>query len=202
MTVFWILGTTFVALGIYLYAYSRKRSRLIRDFALSKGLRYSRKAGAALEEELEKAFSFDIPGIVRNFGRIRDVVENKGITMFRATELLDLTPYGRSQNTHFGRIAAYFDAPVTPEMFFLVTKAGELTNRHPTEAIPAEDASFIKIKEVLEKSAPRHRLSVTLMRGKAILYLEPVFGSEKKEDLDYLFELAVAIHKQLWSNDT
>jgi hypothetical protein len=200
MEIFWILGIAFVAVGGYLYVYSRKRSRLLKDFASNKGVRHSRKAGASLEEELEKAFSFDIPGIVRSFGRVRDVAEIEGITIFRATELLDLSPYGGSQNTHFGRIAAYFDAPATLDMFFLVTKTGELANMHPTEAIPETDDSFIKIKEVLEKSAPRHRLSVTVMRGKAIIYLEPMFGSEKKEDVDYLLGIAVAIHRKLWSD--
>jgi hypothetical protein len=202
MTVFWILGIAFAALGIYLYIYSQKRRRLVREFASSKGLSYSREDQGNLERDLEEAFSFDRPGITRNFGRIRDVVLYEGITMFRTTELLDLNPHGSSQNTHFGRIAVYFDAPVGSEMFFLVSPELEYSNRHPTEPIPNTAPFFIKIKDTLETSPPSHYLSVTSMRGEAILYLQPAFGSEKREDLEYLLELAGTLYRRLWSSDT
>ena len=44
----------------------------------------------------------------------------------------------------------------------------------------------------------RHTLSVTLMSGQFLAYLEPmVTGSEKESDLSYLFELARNVKRSL-----
>jgi hypothetical protein len=197
MEVFWILGAVFVALGVYLFIYSRRRGRLMRDFAIMRGLSYAARDDDGLEQELERVLDYSIPGIARSFFRIRDIIQGAGITMFRGTELLDLTPYGKSQNTHFGRIAAYFDIGSDSDVYVTFMPDGGYRDRHPAGGNPEEAAGFAVLKTAIGEEPLSHPFSATLRGGKALLYFEPTFGSEKPDDLQQLYELAHELKQKL-----
>jgi hypothetical protein len=191
----WILGVLVLAVGVHLYFYNRRRRALIRDFAKRRGLDHHPEGDPALEESLENAFDFGEVGLTRTLGRIRDIVRGeKGLVIFRATELLDLNPHGATEFAHHGRIAVSFPTVSEGELFVVVSPQLHYDNRHPTRTDYNGDPTFRVLKRVLERKPPPHTLSVTVTRGRVLLYLEPlVTGSEKPEDLKYLFRLARAL---------
>lgn len=198
MKVFFILTPIFVLLGLWLIIYSKRRSNLVKGFGAKKRLFYRQKDDGALEQALNRAFALTAP-LGRDFSRIRDIVEDGGISLFRVTEALDLSPYGMPQNTHFGRIAVCFETRKDPELFFLVKNAQEIKPIIPNDAHQiAADPIFVKLKQLIHENPPSHTLSATLMRGKFLAYLEPmVTGSEKESDLNYLFDLAKTVKRTL-----
>ena len=198
MNVALILIPVFVFVGLWLLIYSRRRSRLIQAFGREKGLAYRRKDDGALEQELNRAFNLAAP-FGRDFSRIRDIVEGDGICLFRATEALDLSHYGMPQNTHLGRIAIFFVTEKDWEMFLLAKNAQEIKHILPKDSDQkASDPIFVKLKQLIKENPPPHTLSVTVMRGKFLAYLEPILtGAEKKSDLNFLFELAKTVKRTL-----
>jgi hypothetical protein len=198
MKVFLILTPIFVLLGLWLLIYSKRRSNLVKGFGAKKRLFYSQKDDGTLEQSLNGAFALTAP-LGRDFSRIRDIVEDNGIRLFRVTEALDLSHYGMPQNTHFGRIAVFFETKKDLELFFLVKNAQEIKPIIPNNAHQfAADPIFVKLKQIIRENPPSHTLSVTLMRGKFLAYLEPmVTGSEKESDLNYLFDLAKTVKRSL-----
>lgn len=198
MKVFLILVPIFVLIGLWLLIYSKRRSRLVKGFGGKKGFYYRHKDDGTLEQSLNRAFALTAP-LGRDFSRIRDIVENDGICLFRVTEALDLSYYGMPQNTHFGRIAAFFESKKNLELFFLVKNAQEIKRIISKDAhqIPT-DPIFAKLRQLINDNPPPHTLCVTLMRGKFLAYLEPMLtGSEKESDLVYLFELAKTVKHTL-----
>lgn len=187
MTIFWILVPIFLALALYLIWYSRRTRRLISDFARAKNLRYRRGDDGRLAAALDEALRFEQPGLVRSFGQIRDIVyDDDTVVLFRTVELLDLSPYGSSQTTHQSRVATTFEVSDRYDLFVLVHPDLHWQSRLGSgSAVPKEDVAVIR--GVLEKRPPRCPLSVTLKRGRGLVYLEPrVTGSVKSKDLDYL----------------
>jgi hypothetical protein len=194
MKVFLILAPIFVLIGLWLLIHSKRRSRLVKGFGGKKGFLYHHKDDGTLEQILNRAFALKAP-LGRDFSRIKDIVENDGICLFRVTEALDLSYYGMPQNTHFGRIAVFFEIKKDLELFFLVKNAQEIKPIIPNNTHKfAADPIFVKLKQIIREIPPSHTLSVTLMRGKFLAYLEPmVTGSEKESDLNYLFDLAKTV---------
>jgi hypothetical protein len=187
MTIFWILVPIFLAVGLYLVWYSRRTRRMISDFASAKNLTYHGGDDGQLAAVLDEALRFERPGVVRSFGQIRDIVyDDDTVVLFRTVELLDLSPYGSSQSTHQGRVAATFEVSDRHDLFVLVHPDLQCQSRVGSEsAIPEEDVATIR--GALEKRPPRCPLSVTLKRGRGLVYLEPrVTGNVKPEDLNYL----------------
>ena len=199
MKVLLILTPIFVLIGLWLLIYSRRRSRLVKAFGGTKGFFYRHKDDWTLEQALNRAFTLAAP-LGRDFSRIRDIVEDDGIRLFRVTEALDLSYYGMPQNTHFGRIAVFIETEKDWELFFLAKNAQEIKHILPKGSHQiATDPIFAKLKQIIEENPPPHMLSVTLMRGKFLAYLEPMLtGSEKESDLNYLFELAKMAKRNLW----
>jgi hypothetical protein len=191
MKVFLILTPIFVLIGLWLLIYSRRRSRIIKAFGETKGFFYRYKDEGTLEQALNRAFALAAP-LGRDFSRIRDIVEDDSIRLFRVTEALDLSHYGMPQNTHFGRIAVFFETEKNWELFFLAKNAQEIRHILPKDSHKMEsDPIFAKLEQIIKENSPPHMLSVTVMRGNFIAYLEPMMtGSEKESDLNYLFELA------------
>jgi hypothetical protein len=187
MTIVWILVPIFVGVGLYLIWYSRRTRRMILDFARAKNLRYRGGDGGQLAAALDEAMRFERPGLVRSFGQIRDMVYGDDtVVLFRTVELLDLSFYGPSQNTHQGRVAATFEVSDRHDLFVLVHPDLRCQSRLGSESAVAEGDIAI-IRGVLEERRPRCPLSVTLKRGRGLVYLEPrVTGSVKSEDFDYL----------------
>jgi hypothetical protein len=122
MKVFFILIPIFVLIGLWLLIYSKRRSNLVKGFGTNNGLFYRQRDDGTLEQALTRAFALKAP-LGRDFSRIRDIVEDDGICLFRVTEVLDLSHYGMPQNTHFGRIAVFFETKKDLESFFLVKNA-------------------------------------------------------------------------------
>lgn len=196
MKVFLILVPIFVLVGLWLIIYSRRRGRLIKNFGTAKGLSYRPVDDGTLEQILNIAFALPAP-LGRDFSRIRDIVEDGNVHMFRVTEGLDLSPYGMPQNTHAGRIAVYLDTGHDGELFFLAKNAQEIRYILPRETSPT-DPEFEKMKDVILEFPPPHMLSVTVMGGKFLAYFEPTLtGSEKASDLDYLYNLATRVKSAL-----
>ena len=191
MNVFLILAPIFVLIGIWLIIYSRRRGRLVKTFGAAKGCSYRAKDDGTLEQALNSAFALP-PPLGRDFSSIRDIVESEGIRLFRVTEALDLSKYGMPQNTHHGRIAVFFEVENDEELFVLAKNAREVRHILPEDLHqPGAGPVFGKLKGILEGNPPPHMLSVTIMRGRFLAYLEPmVTGAEKEKDLGYLFELA------------
>ena len=159
---------------------------------------YHPKDDGTLESALNRAFALKAP-LGRDFSKIRDIVEDGGIRLFRVTEALDLSYYGTPQNTHSGRIAVFFETQKDLEFFFLAKNAQEIKYILPEDSHQiAANPIFTKLKHAIEKNPPVHMLSVTVMRGKFLAYLEPMLtGSEKERDLNYLFDLAKMIKRIL-----
>ena len=203
MKVFLILTPIFVLIGLWLLLYSRRRSRIIKAFGETKGFFYRYKDEGTLEQALNRAFALAAP-LGRDFSRIRDIVEDDSIRLFRVTEALDLSHYGMPQNTHFGRIAVYFETEKNWEFFFLTKNAQEIKHILPTDSNKMEsDPIFAKIEQIIKENPPPHMLSVTVMRGNFLAYLEPMMtGSEKESDLNYLFELARMVKRTLMYNQS
>ena len=106
--VFGILVPVFLAVGVYLLWYSQRRKKLLESFASSHNLALHPELATGLENRLSKIFDFEQTNIVRSFGQLKSVVKDDEILIFKGVELLDLSPYGRSNNTHFARISAFF----------------------------------------------------------------------------------------------
>ncbi|MGH2779880.1 MAG: hypothetical protein ACRDLA_00390 [Thermoleophilaceae bacterium] len=187
--VFWILGAVFLAVGVHLYLHGRRRSRLLRRFAIRNGLSYEARRSDSLEEELTETFRLSGDRRVRAFSRVRDVVSDGRVRLFKCVELLDLSPWGESQNLHFPRIAVLF--PVDPRCahWALYHSGGS----RPKSAAPGSFAYppvSREMEAVLAAHPPGHPLSVTLARGQGLAYLEPLrVGSEQEEELRYLLQL-------------
>ena len=201
MKVFLILTPIFVLIGLWLLIYSRRRSRIVKAFCETNGFFYRFKDEGTLEQALNRAFALAAP-LGRDFSRIRDIVEDDSIRLFRVTEALDLSHYGMPQNTHFGRIAVFFETEKNWELFFLAKNAQEIKHILPKDSHKMEpDSIFVKLEQIIKENPPPHMLSVTVMRGNFIAYLEPMMtGSEKESDLNYLFELARMVKRTLMYN--
>lgn len=198
MTVFLILAPIFVLIGLWLIIYSKRRGRLVKTFGAAKGFSYRAKDDGTLEQALNSAFALPAP-LGREFSGIRDIVESDGTSLFRVTEALDLSKYGMPQNTHHGRIGVFFEVENDDELFVLAKNAQEMRSILPKDSHqPGTGPVFGKLKGILEGNPPPHMLSVTIMRGQFLAYLEPmVMGSERKDDLSYLFELARMLKRAL-----
>jgi hypothetical protein len=192
-----ILVPTFALVGIWLLIYSRKRSNLLRDFAKKRGLTYQGVDERSYEHILDHAFGLEAP-LARGFSGVKDIVTDYEISLFRVTELLDLGPYGISQNNHYGRIAVLLDAPKEPDLFFEVSEQSGYRSLNPARKNLGADKYFLALEKVIDLHPPPHTLSVTMKQGKALLYLIPVVtGSEKETDLDHLYDLAREIRRYL-----
>jgi hypothetical protein len=187
MTVFWILLPLFAALGVYLVWYSSRARRLVEAFARARGLRYERRDDGQLAAALDSALGFEEEGLVRAFDRVQDIVhQGDSVALFRAVELLDLSPYGTAQSTHFSRVGVTFEVSGEHDVFVLVSPNLMIQSRLGSERAGPEKTVEL-IRSLFSERPPRCPLSITLKRGRGLVYLEPyVTGSVKAEDLDYL----------------
>jgi hypothetical protein len=90
--VMWILVPLFVALGLYLVWYSRRRKNMFEAFANTHQFHISQDHDAELQNILKRCFSIEEKGLVRSFDQLSSLVDGTPIWLFRAVELLDLNP--------------------------------------------------------------------------------------------------------------
>ena len=195
MNIFLILFPLFALVGIWLLIYSRKRSQLLKNFGRKKGLIYLASDDGRLEQKLDQAFKLE-PPLARGFSRIRDIVTDNNIFLFRVTELLDLVPYRVKEYAHSGHVAVAFSVPKEINLFFFLVNQSEYENIHPPGKNLDADQHFQVMQKIIKTNPPPHNLSVTIMRKKALIYLMPIVtGAEKESDLEYLFDLAKEIKR-------
>lgn len=197
--VFFILIPIFAALGIYLIIYNRKKSSLFKNFSSSRGLQYQKKDTGQIEKTLTEKLNIEEPNYTRAISGVKDIIRYGEIIIFRCTELLDLYKYGNPQTTHFPRVALSFDVPQDASLFFIFyPKTGEYKSCYPTDTNFNEDRYFQNIKSLFQDFPPPHPIKITLSRGTAFIYLEPlVVGGEKQRDLDYLLNLGKKLKEVL-----
>lgn len=188
MLVFVILAVAFAAVGVHLFLWSRRKSRLLRRFAEDNGLEYRREDAGELERLVNDCMALEDDGMGRAFGQVGDIVRLDGGVLFRGVEALDLVPWGNPQNTHHARTAITFPADVSAFGLFFVETNGAVRQRYPADGADADAVSALLAESGV--APPPCPLSLTLMRNRAVAYLEPrVTGSVNREHLHYLVEL-------------
>lgn len=190
--VFVILGAAFAGVGVHLLLWSRRKTRLLRRFAAERGLAYRRRDDGRVARAVNDCVAIDDAGMGRGFGRVRDVVELGHGTLFRGVEALDPVPRGNPQNTHHARTAVLFPTSLDVTGMFLVHPGGEVEQRHP--GAPSRATELRSALARASVPTPPCPLSLTLARGRALIYLEPVVtGALSEEHLDYLAGVALRL---------
>lgn len=197
-TVFWILIPLFLAVGMYLFWYAKRREKMVDAFAQSRGFTIRAELKPTIEHILDHYFALqDDPGVVRSFGQISPIVDGGTVRLFRTVELLDVSPHSTASSTHFSRFVALFEVSTEFDDFFLLDAA-----LHPTRRwadFPKPDPRAVTLaKKAATAYNPRHTLSITLTHGHGLIYFEPlVTGGESLDDLHCLYEIARQLHQQL-----
>ncbi len=192
--VFWILIPLLMAVGIHLLVYGRKRRAMLKEFSEQMGLRYIPVDSGEMESYLNQKLEIPEKGLIRKIMRIKDIVSDETVRIFRCIELLDLNPYRTTSCPHQNHIVLALKVPFDINLFFIREKSGEYVSCYPKGKNLLEDVYFPSIKKVIESHVPLHRLSVTFSQGQALIYLLPlVVGAEKPQDLIYLLNLGRAL---------
>jgi len=193
----WILVPLFGAVGLYLIWYSRRRKKMLEAFAKTHHLRIRPGYEKTVQKTLDSCFSIKDEGLVRSFAQISSVVVGESIWLFRAVELLDLDPYAQSYSTHFPRIIALFDISTDHEEYFVLDKSMQACQRLPGSQTPNPNVTEIA-KRIAASCKVRHPLSMTLVRGHGLIYLEPlVTGGETMSDINSLYCIARNMSEKL-----
>lgn len=188
--VWWIIVPLFVAVGLYLIWYSRRRKKMFEAFASSHKLRIRQEHKTELQKTLDRCFSFKNENMARSFDQLSSPIDGGSIWLFRAVELLDLNPYAQTYSTHFPRIAALFKAPTDHNEFFILDKSMQVKQKLPRSNQPGPKVAEIT-KRVAASCNARHSLSLTLSNGYGLVYFEPlVTGGETIEDMNSLYCIA------------
>jgi hypothetical protein len=197
--VFLILIPIFAAIGIYLVVHNRRKSALFKNFSAARGLQYQRKDDGQIEKSLTEELKIEEPNYTRAISGVKDIIRYGEILLFRCTELLDLHKYGNPQTTHFPRVALSFNSPQDASLFFIFhPKTEEYKSCYPPDKNLNEDKYFQNVRSRLQDFPPPHPVTITLSRGTAFIYLEPlVVGGEKESDLEYLLTLGKKLKEAL-----
>lgn len=187
--VFVLLTVSFVAVGVWMYFWSRNQSRIIRRFAESKGLAYHEADLDGLEARVNECVALDDPDLTRVFSRLGDIVSLGRGTLFRAVELLDLNRYGRAEYVNRARVAVWFRCPAGLEGMFMLSPDMVVHQRYPEEPLRVEGVR--SLFESARLAAPPCLLSLTLKHDRCVAYLEPALtGAVSHQHLEYLTGLA------------
>jgi hypothetical protein len=198
--VFLILILLFMAVGLYLIWYSRRRKKMLDAFAKTHQLRIRPEHEKELQKTLDSCFLLKDKGLVRSFGQLSSLVDGESNWLFRAVELLDLNPHAQSYSTHFSRIVALFDILTDHDEFFVLNKSMQASQKLPRSKSP--NPMIIEITKRIAKSCKaRHTLSVTLTCGHGLIYFEPLTtGGETISDVSSLYCIAKNMSEKLSGN--
>lgn len=197
----WILIPAFVAVGLYLVWYAKRRKQMVESFANVHQLRMCPQCEAQIQAELDANFELEEEGLVRSFGQLSTLVNGDDVWIFRAIELLDLDSHAQSYTTHFPRIAAMFDVSASHGEFFVLDLSGQHHQILPQRSSP--DPNVIEIvRRIVKECTLGHTLSVTLSGGHGLIYLEPlVVGGETIADVNTLYCIAKKMRVELTGDD-
>lgn len=187
---FYIFLGVAVAILIHLYFYGRRRRAMLQKFARDNGLKYSAKdINDQLADDLTENLQFEDYGRARGFSRIRDIGSDGEVSIFRCIQLLDTEKYGDLKETHNNSVCVSFNVPEALDLFVLYQ--GERFFNALSRRQKIKDQKTLQlVREVIGSFPPKHTLSITLQKGRGLLFLYPlVTGSEKYSDLEYLFAL-------------
>ena len=195
--VWWILVPLFVAVGIHLVLYSRRKRKMLEAFANSHQLCISPESKEELQKTLENHFSLKQEGLVRSFEQLSSIVDGGSIWIFRVVELLDLDPHAQSSSAHFSRIVALFEVAGKYDEFFIHDRSMQVKNRVSGSNPPSPLVTKITNQTASSCNA-RHPLSVTLAHGRGLVYFETlVTGGETMSDIDSLYCIARKLGQEL-----
>ena len=193
----WILAPLFVAVGIYLIWYSRRRKKMLAAFAKTHQLMPRPEYKEEIQKTLDSCFSIKNGGVVRSFGQLSSIVFGESIWIFRTVELLDLNPHSQSYSTHFSRIAVLFNILTDHDEFFILNKSGHANQRLPGSKLPDPHIAGL-VKRSAVSCEARHPISVTLTGGYGLIYFDPlVTGGETKSDINSLYCIAKDMREKL-----
>jgi hypothetical protein len=198
--VFWILVPLFVAVGLYLIWYSRRRKKMLKTFAKTHQLLIRPEQEQALQKTLDSCFSLKNENLVRSFGQLSSLVDGGNVWVFRAVELLDLNPHSQSYSTHFSRIVALFGISTSHDEFFILDNSMQARPRIPGSNTPSSEVTEISQRLAASHNA-RHALSVTLNSKHGLIYFEPLgTGGEALSDVESLYSIANNMYAELSGN--
>ncbi|MFC1703280.1 hypothetical protein ACFL1E_00660 [Candidatus Omnitrophota bacterium] len=188
-----------IAVGIYLIIFNKKKAAAMKEYSAKRGLMYKQKDDGQIENELSEKLDIDEEGKCRAFSHVGNIITDGVVTLLTCLEFLDLARHRRAASPQVRRVAVTFDVTVDASLFFLYDpKNRSSKSRYPANKNLEADSYFQKIIPVIETSPPPHFLTITLSRGKAFIYLEPmVLGSEKESDFDYLLDLGKKLKNSL-----
>jgi hypothetical protein len=195
--VFWILVPLFVAVGLYLIWYSRRRKKMLEAFAQTHQFMIKPEYREEMQKILDECFSIKGMGLVRSFDSLSSLIYGESIWVFSAVELLDLNPHAQSSATHFSRIVALFNISTDYDEFFILDSSMRLSQRIPGSKAPDSNITDL-VKRIAVSCKARHSLSVTLTHGRGLIYFEPlVTGGETNSDINALHCIARGLSEEL-----
>ncbi len=193
----WWLLILLSVVGAYLLWYTKRRHTMLETFVQAHGLTIRPELASSIQQTLDLYFSLEDPGVVRSFCQLAGIVDGDTVRLFRAIELLDLSPHSSASSTHFSRIAALFEVSTEYDDFFLLDASLKPTRRWSGSPKPDPRAVTLA-KKAATASSPRHTLSITLTHGHGLIYFEPLItAGETQGDLDCLYEIARQMHYHL-----
>ena len=194
--VFMILVPLFMAVGLYLIWYARRRKKMLQVFSKMNNLPIRPEHKETLQKTLDSCFSLKHTNLVRSFAQLSSIIDGGSIWLFRAVELLDLNPHARSYSTHFPRIAALFNVSTNHDEFFILGKSMNAEQKLPDSGMPSSDLTDIT-KQIAASCNTRHPLSITFTHGHGLIYFEPLItGGETLSDIECLYCIAKKMHEK------
>lgn len=184
----WLVSLAVVASVAWLALHGWRQGRVLRRWASGNGFEVRARGGPGTERLLEP-FRRDDEQIVRELGRVREVVElDAGVRILRCEERVDLTPWSSGAGPAKTRVAAVFPAEEGEETYSVFGRDARPTSSRPPGLRFADPAVAEKLRRRIP--GPPHPLSVTLSEGRGLVYLLTPSGDVSADDLDYLAEAA------------
>ncbi|WP_321330264.1 hypothetical protein [uncultured Ilyobacter sp.] len=186
-----VVASAFLAVGGYSAVSSLKKQNLIKELAKKNNLVFKNKETKILEKKLNKKLAIEGKGKMRSFIKIKDLVKDDEISVFRYIELLDLGKEDPDEKPHQAHIGASFEVPLDVDLFFTSDEEKEFFSLYPEGKLLSADRYFQKIKPVLEENPHKNTVTISFRRGRALLYVNTTAKSKESiEDLQYLVDLS------------
>ena len=186
-----VVASAFFAVGGYSAVSSLKKQNLIKELAKNNKLVFKNKETKILEKKLNKKLAIEGKGKMRSFIKVKDLIKDDEVSVFRYIELLDLGKEDPDEKPHQARIGASFEVPLDVDLFFTTDEEKEFYSLYPAGKLLSKDGYFQKIKPILEENPHENPVTVSFRRGRALLYVNTNTKSKENiEDLQYLVDIS------------